>query len=101
LPVKTITYDNGCEFNGHMNVAESLSCKTYFAKPYHSWERGTNENTNGFIRQYFPKGSDLQILKEVGIQHAMSRINNRPKEVLGYKSPTMTAYGSPHVAIAS
>jgi transposase, IS30 family len=101
LPVKTITYDNGREFNGHMIVAESLNRKTYFAKPYHSLERGTNENTNGLIRQYFPKGSDLRIVKEVDLQHAMGRINNRPKEVLDYNSPTMFAYGSPRVALAS
>ncbi len=71
---------------------------------FFAWEGGhrkTDENTNGLIRQYAPKGSDLQIVKEVDLQHAMSRINNRPKEVLGYNSPTMAAYDLPRVALAS
>ena len=101
LPVKTITYDNGREFNGHESVAKAFDCKTYFAKPYHSWERGTNENTNGLIRQYFPKGIDLRNVLEFDLQHAMNRINNRPKKILGFKSPKMVAYRTPRVALAS
>ena len=101
LPIQTITYDNGREFNGHEVVAKELDCKTYFAKPYHSWERGTNENTNGLIRQYFPKGKDLRNVERVDLTHAMNRINNRPREVLRFKSAQMVAYGSPRVALAS
>ena len=101
LLVRTVTYDNGREFNGHMSVAEALNCKTYFAKPYHSWERGTNENTNGLIRQYFPKGTDLRMVDASDIQHAMDRLNNRPKEVLGFKTPMMVAYDLPRVALAA
>jgi IS30 family transposase len=101
LPVHTVTYDNGREFNGHMSVAHALDCKTYFAKPYHSWERGTNENTNGLIRQYFSKGTDLRIVEKADIEHAMDRLNDRPKEVLDFKSPRMVAYGSPRVALAA
>ena len=101
LPVCTVTYDNGREFNGHQNVAAALNCDTYFAKPYHSWERGTNENTNGLIRQYFPKGTDLRVVSNHKIIFVMDRLNNRPKEVLDFKTPKMVAYGLPRVALAS
>jgi transposase, IS30 family len=60
--VETITYDNGKEFAAHLEIAAALQAKSYFAKPYHAWERGLNEHTNGLVRQYFPKGSDLSIL---------------------------------------
>ncbi|QEN04136.1 IS30 family transposase [Thiospirochaeta perfilievii] len=56
---KTITFDNGKEFTKHQDVARELKCETYFAKPYHSWERGQNENANGLLRQYFPKSMEL------------------------------------------
>ena len=56
--IETITYDNGKEFASHAQIATSLGALSYFAKPYHSWERGLNEHTNGLFRQYFPKGSD-------------------------------------------
>lgn len=101
MPIETITYDNGREFNGHESVSEALSCKAYFAKPYHSWERGSNENANGLIRQYFPKGSDLRNVLAFDLKHAMDRINNRPRKVLSYRSPHMVAYGLPRVALAS
>jgi len=101
LRVRSITYDNGREFNGHMEVSREMNCKTYFARPYHSWERGTNENTNGLIRQYFPKGSNLRYVNSFDLLHAMNRINNRPKEVLGNKTPQMVAYNTPRVALAS
>jgi IS30 family transposase len=60
--IETITYDNGKEFAAHIEIAASLQAHSYFAKPYHAWERGLNEHTNGLVRQYFPKGSDLSIL---------------------------------------
>ena len=101
MPVETITFDNGREFNGHELVSEAFACETYFAKPYHSWERGSNENANGLIRQYFPKGSDLRNVLPIDLKYAMSRINNRPRKVLSYRSPHMVAYGSPRVALAS
>ena len=101
LPIHTITYDNGREFNHHLNVAIALGCNTYFAKPYHSWERGTNENTNGLIRQYFPKGTDLRYVSAERLDFVMDRLNNRPKEVLDFKTPNMVAYGLPRVALAS
>jgi Transposase and inactivated derivatives, IS30 family len=72
--IKTITYDNGKEFASHVEIATSLGSLSYFAKPYHSWERGLNEHTNGLFRQYFPKGSDLSIVSDTDVQR--SRINS-------------------------
>jgi transposase, IS30 family len=85
--VKTITYDNGREFSLHEQVNEQLTCQSYFAKPYHSWERGLNENTNGLIRQYFPKGMDFRHITREEIAHVMERLNNRPRKTLAYKTP--------------
>ena len=61
---KTITFDNGGEFAGHKKMAKALKCSTYFAKPYHSWQRGLNENTNGLLRRFFPKGMKIGVLPE-------------------------------------
>ena len=85
--VQTITYDNGREFTAHESINESLDCRSYFAKPYHSWERGLNENTNGLIRQYFPKGMDLREVDREEIAFAMKRLNHRPRKTLAFKSP--------------
>ena len=70
--VKTITFDNGKEFTLHEKIAQSLECDTYFAKPYHSWERGQNENANGLLRQYFPKEIELV---DVTIQHVFRAVD--------------------------
>ncbi len=85
--VKTITADNGLEFAAHEKISTALEAQFYFARPYASWQRGTNENTNGLIRQYFKKGTRLDQVKEFEVQHAMTRLNNRPRKRLGYKSP--------------
>jgi len=85
--VKTITYDNGREFAAHEFINELLDCQSYFAKPYHSWERGLNENTNGLIRQYFPKGMNLKDVTREEIEFVMSRLNNRPRKTLDFKTP--------------
>jgi len=83
----TITFDNGREFAGHQRLARRLECRTYFAKPYHSWERGTNENTNGLIRQYFPKTRSLREVSEDEREHVMNRLNTRPRKTLGFVTP--------------
>jgi IS30 family transposase len=70
--------DNGREFSAHELVNEGLDCQSYFAKPYHSWERGLNENTNGLIRQYFPKVMDLLVVSREEIAFVMKRLNHRP-----------------------
>ena len=85
--VKTITFDNGKEFTQHEKVAEKLSCDTYFAKPYHSWERGQNENANGLLRQYFPKKTKLTNVKVEQVVQAVDKLNSRPRKCLKYKTP--------------
>jgi IS30 family transposase len=85
--VFTITADNGQEFAHHEHIKERLKTDVYFAHPYHSWERGLCENTNGLIRQYFPKGTSFQTIQEQHVQMAMDRLNNRPRKTLGYKTP--------------
>ncbi len=87
LVVKTNTSDNGKEFAYHHKVSEALECKFYFARPYHSWERGTNENTNGLIRQYFPKGTRFEDVTDEQIQDVEDKLNSRPRKRLGFKSP--------------
>lgn len=85
--VKTITYDNGREFASHESINKYFKCQSYFAKPYHSWERGLNENTNGLIRQYFPKGMNLRDVTREQIEFVMDRLNNRPRKTLAFKTP--------------
>jgi IS30 family transposase len=83
----TITADNGKEFAGHEKIAQALDLKVYFAHPYSSWERGVNENTNGLIRQYFPKGSCFEGITEADVGKVMERLNHRPRKTLNYKTP--------------
>jgi IS30 family transposase len=85
--VFTITFDNGKEFCEHEAIGAQLGARIYFAHPYASWERGLNENTNGLLRQYFPKGSDLAQLTDAQVQRAADRLNNRPRKTLGYRTP--------------
>jgi IS30 family transposase len=85
--VCTITFDNGKEFCEHEAIAKALGARIYFAHPYASWERGLNENTNGLIRQYFPKGCDLAKLPESEVQRVEDLLNNRPRKTLGYRTP--------------
>ena len=84
---KTITFDNGGEFAGHKKVSEALKCDIYFAKPYHSWQRGLNENTNGLLRRFFPKGMAIGSVSEQEIKNAEFSINTRPRKALDYLSP--------------
>ncbi len=85
--VHTITYDNGREFVGHKAMAKALSCDTFFARPYHSWERGLNENSNGLLRQYFPKDKRLDDVPEEAVLVATEAMNHRPRKCLGFKTP--------------
>jgi len=91
--VLTITSDNGKEFGDHEKIAAGLKCDFYFAHPYSSYERGTNENTNGLIRQYFPKDRDFRTITDKEIIHATKRLNNRPRKRLGYKTPNEVFFG--------
>ncbi len=83
----TLTCDNGKEFAGHRAIAERLQIDCYFADPYASWQRGTNEQTNGLIRQYVPKSTDLGTVTGRTINQIMDRLNHRPRKTLGWKTP--------------
>jgi IS30 family transposase len=83
----TITSDNGKEFANHASIAEKLDVKFYFAKPYHSWQRGANENLNGLVRQYFPKDHDFKSISDDDILNVQNILNTRPRKRLGFKSP--------------
>ena len=100
--VETLTYDNGKEFALHEVIAEQLNAQGYFAHPYHSWERGLNENTNGLIRQYAPKGSSFDDMTSKSIQNIMDKLNNRPRKCLDFKTPNQVLFGiDPQIALAS
>ncbi|AQQ70756.1 Transposase, IS30 family [Limihaloglobus sulfuriphilus] len=88
----TLTVDNGKEFSNHESIAHNLKIKVFFADPYSAWERGLNENTNGLIRQYVPKGSDIRMLTNQKIEHIMNRLNNRPRKSLGFLTPNEVFY---------
>ena len=100
--VHTMISDNGKEFARHETIAEALKAKFYFAHPYASWERGLNENTNGLIRQYFPKNCDFTMITEKQIKYVMDKLNNRPRKCLGIKTPNQVFFGiDPPVALAT
>jgi transposase, IS30 family len=85
--VKSVTLDNGTEFHDYKLVEEQFGVPFYFATPYHSWERGTNENTNGLIRQYLPKGICLKNLTQAQCDQIAAKLNTRPRERLGFRTP--------------
>ncbi len=84
---QTITFDNGKEFAQHAFIAASLKANVYFAHPYRSWERGLNENTNGLLRQYFPKSQNLRKVSQNDVADAVYRLNHRPRKCLNYRTP--------------
>jgi len=84
---KTMTYDNGIEMARHEKITQNTGMKIYFAHPYSSWERGTNENTNGLIRRYLPKGTDFNKINEKQLRIIQEKLNNRPRKIIGYKTP--------------
>lgn len=84
---KTITLDNGAEFSDWERLEEKSGMSVYFAYPYHAWERGTNENTNGLLRQYFPKSYDFNLITRYELFHVVQRLNNRERKRLKFLSP--------------
>lgn len=86
-PLHTITVDNGKEFVLHEEITAALKVRIYFSHPYAAWERGLNENTNGLVRQYFPKKHDFRTITNRTIQQVEQRLNNRPRKTLGYRTP--------------
>jgi IS30 family transposase len=88
--IHTITSDNGKEFALHQDIAKELGIQFYFAHPYHSWERGANENLNGLIRQYIPKKTNFADISDQFIADIQDKLNNRPRKRLNFKSPNQT-----------
>jgi len=100
--VHTLTADNGKEFADHKTIASKLNAKFYFAHPYASWERSLNENTNGLIRQYFPRMRNFKTISQKEINRVMDKLNNRPRKCLGIKTPNQVFLGiNPSVALVS
>ena len=96
---KTLTLDNGKEFAEHEQLEVEAALKIYFAKPYSAWQRGTNENTNGLVRQFFPKGTDLANIPEHQFTKVQQLLNDRPRKRLGYRSPNEVLASRLEVAI--
>ena len=87
LPLHTTTADNGKEFAAHHALSSKLGWSVYFARPYHAWERGLNENTNGLVRQFFPKGLDLACVRGQDVRRVEELLNHRPRKRLNYRTP--------------
>ena len=99
--LKSITFDNGKEFALHEKIAEALNVDCYFAHPYASWERGTNENTNGLIRQYLPKKCNMSNVSAEKENFIMDRLNRRPRKCLDFKTPYEVFFELQPVALTS
>lgn len=97
----TITCDNGKEFTEHREIAKALQADVYFAHPQSAWERGSNENANGLIRQYFPKGTNFSSLTDEEITRVEMRLNHRPRKCLGFSSPYMVFFQEMRVALGT
>lgn len=97
---ETITVDNGKEFGCHKKLEEVLGVKVFFAHPYHSWERGANENTNKLYRQYFKNKTKLSEIPKGYIDLIQNRLNNRPRKRLGFESPNLFLYNKFAIAVA-
>jgi IS30 family transposase len=97
--VHTITVDNGKEFCQHELITAALQAPIYFAHPYASWERGLNENTNGLVRQYFPKKHDFTRITNAQVQRVAELLNNRPRKTLGYRTPNEVFFKQQSVAL--
>lgn len=99
LPVKSISFDNGSEFAEFRLLEQNLSAPVYFAEPHKPWQRGTNENTNGILRFFFPKGFDFLSLSPHLLRTVVALINSRPRKCLGWRSPAEVFASSATVAI--
>jgi transposase, IS30 family len=99
--VLTLTSDNGGEFAHHARIAAGLGADFYFARPHASWERGVNENTNGVVRQYFPKWHDFATITAAEVEQVVERLNERPRKTLGYRTPNEVFYKRRPVALQS
>ena len=93
-PVFSLTSDNGTEFHGFKDIARQLDSRFYFATPHHAWERGSNENANGLLRQYLPKGADLSALTQKQCAQIAAHLNHRPRRRLGFRTPLEVYHAS-------
>ena len=91
--VKTITFDRGKEFAGYEEIEKQLNCKTYFCDPYCAWQKGTNENTNCLLREFYPKGMDLSKIDENELLSNLALLNNRPRKCIQFKTPNEVMLG--------
>ena len=98
---KTLTVDNGKEFARFKELEDKTGLTVYFADPYSAWQRGTNENTNGLLRQYFPKGSDFSKISENYVATVVKKVNHRPKKCLCYQSPHEVFWKTANGALAT
>jgi IS30 family transposase len=91
--MKTLTLDNGSEFSEHRRIGKAVTANTYFCDSYRSSQRGTNENANALIRQYFPKGTDFRKVTKAQLKRVVDKLNNRPRKQLGYHTPADMFWG--------
>ena len=89
----TLTLDNGVEFHGHSDIAAKAKVEVFFAEPYSSWQRGSNENANGVFRRFAPKGSDFSLLTHQRLRRIVEWMNNHPLKCLGWRTPYEVHYG--------
>lgn len=99
--IHTITADNGKEFSFHEKIRDELKINFYFATPYHSWERGANENYNGLIRQYFPKKTDFAAVTDEQVQWVENKLNNRPRKRHDFLTPIQLINQTEKVALVT
>ncbi len=97
--LKTMTVDNGKEFSGFKQIEQKVGVKVYFADPYAAWQRGTNENTNGLLRRYFPKGIDFSRVSNYLVTKVVKKLNNRPRKCLDYRTPREVLFKIPNVSL--
>ena len=93
-PFLTITSDNGTEFHGYPQIEAATGTIIYFARPHHPWERGTNENANGLIRQYLPKGQSMARLTQKQCDEIAHKLNTRPRKRYDYETPQKRLFGT-------
>ena len=84
---RTLTWDQGCEMARWRDFAGATGFEVYFCDPRSPWQRGTNENTNGLLRQYFPKGTDFSLVTDAEVREAQDQLNGRPRKTLGWRTP--------------